>query len=413
MPNELPSDPRPLPDRPNLRHLRDQAKEMVRSGEVPSHADALFRIARLYGFASWPRLRAHVESLEETGRLKQAIDANDLDTVQGMMTGNPSLHAAPLGYGKNGPLTWVAECRIPWEPPGRTRLAMAQWMIDHGSDVHQGGDGPLMRAALRGDRIPMMELLVANGADVNAAWGGHFPIIFAPCETVNAQALRWLLDNGADPMCEGYPERGTALDYVIGTYSRSEDLGECIAMLLAAGCTTRRGSPAVLAILRGRIDHLAGLLASDPGLVHRRFAELDFGSTAGRRLTLRGATLLHVAAEYGNVDATRLLLESGADVNARTDLDAAGMGGQTPIFHAVSQYRDWGLGVARLLVERGADLAVRALLPGDYERADEFVESTPLSYAMRFPTDYTDHLTVQFLRSCGAPEAFRLVKKGP
>ena len=45
---------------------------------------------------------------------------------------------------------------------------MAQWMIDNGSDVHQGGDGPLMRAALNGDRIPMMELLVAHGADVNA-----------------------------------------------------------------------------------------------------------------------------------------------------------------------------------------------------------------------------------------------------
>jgi hypothetical protein len=25
---------------------------------------------------------------------------------------------------------------------------MATWMIEQGSDVHQGGDGPLMRAAL-------------------------------------------------------------------------------------------------------------------------------------------------------------------------------------------------------------------------------------------------------------------------
>jgi hypothetical protein len=35
---------------------------------------------------------------------------------------------------------------------------MAEWMIAHGSDVHQGGDGPLMRAALNAYRIPMMEL---------------------------------------------------------------------------------------------------------------------------------------------------------------------------------------------------------------------------------------------------------------
>jgi hypothetical protein len=43
---------------------------------------------------------------------------------------------------------------------------MAKWMIENGSDVHQGGDGPLMRAALKGNRIPMMELLVSHGADV-------------------------------------------------------------------------------------------------------------------------------------------------------------------------------------------------------------------------------------------------------
>ena len=50
-------------------------------------------------------------------------------------------------------------------------------MIENGSDVHQGGDGPLMRAALNDSRIPMMELLVSHGADVNARWHGHFPII--------------------------------------------------------------------------------------------------------------------------------------------------------------------------------------------------------------------------------------------
>ena len=40
---------------------------------------------------------------------------------------------------------------------------MATWMLKHGSDVHQGGDGPLRRAALNGYRIPMMELLVSHG----------------------------------------------------------------------------------------------------------------------------------------------------------------------------------------------------------------------------------------------------------
>ena len=186
-----PETPRPLPDRPNLRHLKDQAKDLLKAGAAASITDAQFKIARLYGFASWPKLKAHIDSLEEIGQLKQAIDTNDIVRVKTLMTRNPALHSAPLGYGKDGPLTWVAECRVPWEAPSPARLAIAEWMIAHGSDVHQGGDGPLMRAALNDYRIPMMELLVAHGADVN------------PCGTdISPSSLRhasrWtrLLSNG-------------------------------------------------------------------------------------------------------------------------------------------------------------------------------------------------------------------------
>ncbi len=54
---------------------------------------------------------------EEIAQLEKAIDGNDIDAVKAIMTCNPALHRAPLGYEKNGPLTWVAECRVPWEPP--------------------------------------------------------------------------------------------------------------------------------------------------------------------------------------------------------------------------------------------------------------------------------------------------------
>jgi hypothetical protein len=63
---------RPLPERPNLRHLKDQAKDLLHSGSAATLADAQFQIARLYGFASWPKLKAHIDSLEETGQLKHA-----------------------------------------------------------------------------------------------------------------------------------------------------------------------------------------------------------------------------------------------------------------------------------------------------------------------------------------------------
>jgi ankyrin repeat protein len=400
--------PRPLPERPNLRHLKDQAKDLLKAGGADSLADAQFKTARLYGFRSWPKLKEHLDSLEEIGQLKLAIDGNDFEQVKSLMTRNRELHRAPLGYGKNGPLTWVAECRVPWEAPGRLRLAMAEWMIRNGSDVHQGGDGPLMRAALFGQRIPMMELLLAHGADVNAEWNGYFPIIFAPCETVEPKPIKWLLAHGANPNCaraeRKYP--GTALDYVIGTYGRSAQLGECMDILIEAGGVTKYDAPPVLDLLRNRLDLLTKHLDADRALAHRRFLELDFGTTGARQLTLRGATLLHVAAEYGNLEAARLLLERGADVNVRAAVDEAGVGGQTPIFHAVTQFYDGGLSMARFLVERGADLSLRVKLPGYYERPGEVVECTPLGYAERFPGNEhkNEHKTVAFLRERGAEE---------
>lgn len=395
--------PRSLPDHPNLRHLKNQARDLLRSGKAKTIAAAQYEIALLYGFASWPKLKLHVESLEDIGQLKLAIDANDVEGVKTLMTRNPALHRAPLGYGQDGPLTWAAECRVPYEPPGPERLLIAQWMIENGSDVHQGSDGPLMRAALKGDRIPMMELLVRHGANVNAEWHGYFPIIFAACETVDVTALKWLLDHGANPNCAN-PERkypGTALDCVIGSYWRSAELSACIELLRRAGGATKYEVPSVLDILCGRLDGLAERLDDDAELLNRRFAQLDFGSTAARRLLLQGTTLLHVAAEYGNVAAAKLLLDRGADVNARANIDENGVGGQTPIFHAATQNGDWGLPVMELLLERGADLSVRVKLPGHYERPDEVVDCTPLEYAGLFRGGETK--TVTLLRErCGA-----------
>ena len=294
--------PRPLRDRPNLRHLKAQAKDLFKAGEAKSITDAQFQIARLYGFASWPKLKAHLESLEEAGQLKLAIDSNDIDRVK----------------------------------------------------------------------------------------------------------RKWLLDHGANPNCDNLKRkyRETALDYVIGTYGRSpERLSECIDILLAVGGTTRYNAPGVLEVLCQQRDRLAEQLDTDPQLAHRRFPELDCGSTGVRRLLLTGASLLHVAAEFGISEAAALLLDRGADVNARATVDDAGIGGQTAIFHAVTQFDDAGLPMARLLVERGADLSVRVKLPGHYEQPDEVVECTPLGYALRFQTESQPRgRTTAFLRERGAIE---------
>lgn len=119
----------------------------------------------------------------------------------------------------------------------------------------------------------------------------------------------------------------------------------------------------MLDVLRGDLDRLIRRLDANPALVHERFPTLDFGTTGARMLTLRGATLLHVAAEYRNVDVMALLFARGADANARAALAATGLGGQTPLFQAVTQRDDGGLPAVRLLLEHGADRSVRAKVP--------------------------------------------------
>jgi hypothetical protein len=57
---------RKLPDRPNLEFLKKQAKSLLdtmqRADAAAQLADAQHALAREYGFASWPRLKAHVEA---------------------------------------------------------------------------------------------------------------------------------------------------------------------------------------------------------------------------------------------------------------------------------------------------------------------------------------------------------------
>lgn len=75
---------RNLPPHPNLQHLKKQAKDLLRElkqrNPALKLADAQHTLAREYGFASWPKLKAYVESVPRLVTPTEAYDAARLDS---------------------------------------------------------------------------------------------------------------------------------------------------------------------------------------------------------------------------------------------------------------------------------------------------------------------------------------------
>ena len=162
---------RPLPEHPDLRHLKDQAKDLLKAGA----GRVACRCAVQDRPAIWLCELAEAQSpcrivARRSGSSSRPSTPTISTRVKTLMTRNPELHRAPLGYGKNGPLTWVAECRVPREPPSAARLAMARVDDRERLGCASGRRRPAHAGRADGYRIPMMELLVAHGADVNARW---------------------------------------------------------------------------------------------------------------------------------------------------------------------------------------------------------------------------------------------------
>ena len=96
-----------------------------------------------------------------------------------------------------------------------------------------------------------------------------------------------------------------------------------------------------MALHRGRIDLLEKHLRRDPKLLSRTFshreiypAEMGCGEAIGATVgtPLGGSTLLHMCADYDEMEIARWLLDNGMDVNARSAVGATGFGGYTALF---------------------------------------------------------------------------------
>ena len=271
-----------------------------------------------------------------------------------------------------------------------------------------------LQYALQPGNTEILRVLIDAGADVHELDSA----LFGCCEGHNLEQMRQLVGLGVDPN-DAYNDGWDChvLYGLLQTYTRStpEHLHACVELLIEAGANFEDGP--VMDMHRGRLDRLEARLRQEPELVHRHF-QLDYGD----HLTLRGATLLHVAAEYGEIECIDLLLRHGADLNAPCAMGANDVGGQTPLFHAIGSNQGSCFTTFEHLLSKGPDLLVRACVQRNdaddgkvmdcvHKNRDHHFEEvwtlTPLGYALRYeegPGYRAAGREAARLRELGAPE---------
>lgn len=330
---------RQLPAHPSLEHLKHQAKDLLRqhSQQQPASAqilrefhpklrhatdekifsthltlsDAQLVIAREYGFASWPRLRHHIEKPGIGGNLAlphheriedpifrravNLIDSGDTSGLSRLLNENPALIRQRVlleggNYFRNpGLLEFIAENPIRHGTLPANILDVTRLLLE-AKPEHSSIDDTLgLVASGRIPRecevqAPLLEILCAYGANPNSA---------LPTAALHGEfaAVRTLIQLGATP-----------------------DLSTLAALGETEAC--RRRLPAA----DSAEHHLALALAAQYGHAEIVRALLDAGEDPNR-YNPPGAhshsTPLHQAALAGHLPVVRLLVERGARLDIK------------------------------------------------------------------------------------------------
>jgi hypothetical protein len=220
-----------------------------------------------------------------------------------------------------------------------------------------------------------------------------------PAYTLGVEGTSFALEIGC-PVMNVDGNRLAPVDVVLETDSRSPERKHAILEMYVQHGLVLPDTP-TMALHRGRIDLLEDHLRRDPNLLSRTFTHEEIYPpemgchdeiNATQGTPLKGSTLLHMCVDYDELEIAKWLIEKGADVNARADVDEEGFGGHTPLFNiVVSQPNFWmnynnrgpfEAPFTKLLLDHGADPTIRASLKkqlhGGY--APKYDTSKPFEY---------------------------------
>lgn len=231
--------PEQIPERADIRQLRTQAKDLLRSLKG---ADALSKvklseaqllIARKYGFESWPKLVDKVETPILIEQFKRAIEAGDATALERLLKTKASLRklinepmfdfdSQPILRASSHAEAWrllpilVAygadpNIRSKWWAGGFSALDTA-----HGETVdllvNLGAKFDVWSAAGQGKLEILRKLLDTDPASVNALGGdGETPLHFA----ATAEIAELLIQRGADLEQRDVDHEGTPIQYQV------------------------------------------------------------------------------------------------------------------------------------------------------------------------------------------------------
>jgi Ankyrin repeats (many copies) len=181
--------------------------------------------------------------------------------------------------------------------------------------------------------------------------------------------------NGISPneILNGQP----LINSLIDMYARGPRFKECIKVFVDNGLVF--DDKALLAVLLDDAEMLNKLLLDDKSSITKTYS---FNSTF---TPLLEASLLHICAEYNHTKCASILVNHGADINAKSGIDDNGFGAQTPIFHTVNQDANKSLDMLKFLLAQNAnlDITVKGLIWGKGYDWETFIPSVnPISYAM-------------------------------